>query len=251
MVWASLPIAARVIGMNRFRPVLRLTVSAFLCGLMRQRHRLPAHESAAVKAMFAGPPRQYSTGPLWVWNDLLTEAEIRSTLADLAREHVKQVWVHPRPGLMTPYLGKDWFRMWQIGLAEAERLDMNLWIYDENSYPSGFAGGFVPEAMPAARGQGLYFQEDKLPGKPTAETVAVYRLAEDGFENVTRQVRAAASLPEGRYLTASTRLAPTGGWFGGTFYVDLLRPGVTEKFIDIITQEVAPQLRSSRSTADR
>jgi hypothetical protein len=28
-------------------------------------------------------------------------------------------------------------------------------------------------------------------------------------------------------------LLPTGGWFGGRFYVDLLHPGVTEKFIDV------------------
>ncbi|MHC4315328.1 MAG: hypothetical protein ACYSW3_23020, partial [Planctomycetota bacterium] len=44
---------------------------------------------------------------------------------------------------------------------------------------------------------------------------------------------AAQSLPEGRYLVASIRLAPSGGWFGGKYYVDLLAPGVTEKFIEI------------------
>ncbi len=112
-----------------------------------------AGELADVKAIFANPPREYSSGPLWVWNDMLTEDQIRSTLHDLAGQHVKQAWVHPRPGLMTPYLGKDWFRMWNVALEEAERLDMNIWIYDENSYPSGFAGGLVPEAMPESRGK--------------------------------------------------------------------------------------------------
>ncbi|MGP0062421.1 MAG: DUF1553 domain-containing protein, partial [Isosphaeraceae bacterium] len=68
-------------------------------------------------------------------------------------------WVHPRPGLMTPYLSADWFRLWKAALAEAEKLDMNLWIYDENSYPSGFAGGLVPEAMPESRGRGLVLKE--------------------------------------------------------------------------------------------
>ena len=34
------------------------------------------------------------------------------------------VWVHPRPGLLTPYLGKEWFRMWKISLREAERLGL-------------------------------------------------------------------------------------------------------------------------------
>ena len=76
---------------------------------------------------------------------MLTEQQIRDTMRDLAGQKVKQVWVHPRPGLMTPYLSADWFRLWKVALDEAERLDMNVWIYDENSYPSGFAGGWVPE----------------------------------------------------------------------------------------------------------
>src|SRR5689334_21312948 len=114
-----------------------------------------AESSARIKHLFANPPRQYSTGPLWVWNDLLTEQEIRETLHDLARQHVKQVWIHPRPGLMTPYLSAEWFRLWKVALKQAERLDMNVWIYDENSYPSGFAGGKVPQAMPESRGRGL------------------------------------------------------------------------------------------------
>ncbi len=190
-------------------------------------------DSAGVRAQFAQPPRQYSSGPLWVWNDLLTETQIRSTLRDLSGQHVRQVWVHPRPGLMTPYLGEDWFRLWKVALDEAERLDMNVWIYDENSYPSGFAGGLVPEAMPESRGQGLHFSESDQPGKVADDLVAAYRLTEDGCENVTAPVRAGQSLPAGRYLTASLRLAPTSGWFGGKYYVDLLRPGVTEKFIEI------------------
>jgi len=125
-----------------------------------------AENSAAVKAVFADPPRQYASAPLWVWNDMLTEDQIRSTLRDLAGQKVKQAFVHPRPGLMTPYLSADWFRLWKVALQEAERLDMNIWIYDENSYPSGFAGGWVPETMPESRGRGLAIREvnnfDKL-----------------------------------------------------------------------------------------
>src|SRR5207302_10284606 len=54
--------------------------------------------SATVKKLFAKPTREYSTGPLWVLNDLLAEDQIRDTLRDLASQQVKQVWVHPRPG---------------------------------------------------------------------------------------------------------------------------------------------------------
>ena len=160
-----------------------------------KRHSQDA-DSAQVKALFTNPPRQYSSAPLWVWNDMLTEEQIVSTMHDLAGQKVKQVFVHPRPGLMTPYLSDDWFRLWKVALKEAERLDMNVWIYDENSYPSGFAGGLVPEAMPESRGLGLHFSETKSPPKTDENTLAVYRLTDDGFENVTEKAKAGQPLPE-------------------------------------------------------
>jgi len=192
-----------------------------------------AEDSRAVKAIFADPPRQYASAPLWVWNDMLTEEQIRGTLRDLAAQKVKQAFVHPRPGLMTPYLSADWFRLWKVALDEAERLDMNIWIYDENSYPSGFAGGWVPETMPESRGRGLAFREAKRLDKLEPDVLAVYRLADDGFENVTDKARSGEALPEGRYLIATVLRAKNTPWNGNRCYVDLLYPGVTEKFLEI------------------
>ena len=189
--------------------------------------------STNVKAVFANPPREYSTAPLCVWNDELTEEQVVSTLRDLAGQKVRQVFIHPRPGLMTPYLSPEWFRLWKITLKEAERLDMNLWIYDENSYPSGFAGGFVPEAMPKSRGRGLVMREEKLPPQWSNDIIAVYLLRNDGYENVTQKVRRGEKMPECCYLVAYIKRPKDSPWFGGKCYVDLLYPGVTEKFLAV------------------
>jgi hypothetical protein len=164
---------------------------------------------------------------------LLTEHQIRDTLRDLAGQKVKQVWVHPRPGLMTPYLSADWFRLWKVALNEAERLDMNVWIYDENSYPSGFAGGWVPELMPEARGRGLAFREAKAAPKWSDDLVGVYRLEGETSENVTAKVKAGEALPEGRYLVAAEVRSKNTPWNGNRCYVNLLSPGVTEKFLEV------------------
>jgi hypothetical protein len=192
-----------------------------------------ATESAQAKALFKDPPREYSTGPLWVWNDMLTERQVRETLRDLAGQKVKQVWVHPRPGLMTPYLSKAWFDLWKAALDEAQRLGMNVWIYDENSYPSGFAGGWVPEEMPESRGRGLKFQETKTAPSWSEDLVGLYRCEEDKFENVTAQAKAGQALPEGRYLAVTEVRAANEPWFGNRGYVNLLSPGVTEKFLEV------------------
>ncbi|MHC4749827.1 MAG: glycosyl hydrolase [Planctomycetota bacterium] len=213
---------------------LGIFIWTFICfGILVSGCQQEVADSAAVKKLFSDPPRQYRSAPLWVWNDMLTEEQIVGTLGDLAGQGVKQVFVHPRPGLMTPYLSEDWFRLWKVALKEAERLDMNLWIYDENSYPSGFAGGLVPDAMPESRGRGLVITERESVGKLDENSVAVFRLTGSGYENVTKEARAGAQLPKGKYLVASVRRAGNSPWHGGKFYVDLMYPGVTEKFLDI------------------
>ena len=188
--------------------------------------------SGRLRALFAKPPAEYSTAPLWVWNDQLTDDMVIGTLRDLAARDVKQAFVHPRPGLMTPYLSAEWFRLWKVALGEAARLDMKLWIYDENSYPSGFAGGFVPEAMPESRGLGLGFEETASPAW-SDDTLAVFRLGGGGYADVSREVRAGTAVPPSRYLVASRLRAKPSPWYGGKYYVDLLRPGVTERFLAV------------------
>lgn len=204
----------------------------FACLVSSAAWTAKAEDSAALRKIFADPPRQYASAPLWVWNDMLTEDQVRSTLRDLASQKVKQAFVHPRPGLMTPYLSDQWFHLWKVALDEADKLDMNIWIYDENSYPSGFAGGWVPEVMPESRGQGLVFRETQRPGKIGPEVVAVYRVDGEAFSNVTAAARE-QELPQGKYLVAAVQRAGNSPWHGDRCYVNLLTPGVTEKFLEV------------------
>jgi hypothetical protein len=211
--------------MTRIRFLLPLFALASLT-------RLGAVDSTTVKQLFADPPREYATAPLWVWNDRLTEDQVRGTLRELAGQKVRQVFVHPRPGLMTPYLGPEWFRLWKVALDEAEKLDLNIWIYDENSYPSGFAGGWVPELMPESRGLGLSLRAEKAPPKWSTNHVAVFRLEGNRAEDVTAKLKAGTMLVEGDYLVATVQRAGNSPWHGNRCYVNLLTPGVTEKFLD-------------------
>ncbi len=204
---------------------------------------------AEIREQFANPGVDYATGPLWVWNDLLTEEQIRSTLSDLNAQNVNQAFVHPRPGLATPYLSEDWEKLWSVALDEAKNRGMKIWIYDENSYPSGFAGGYVPEAMPESRGIGLdVVITDSLVdanGAWNAGDSAVYvlELQPDGTaRNRTKEIfearDAKAKIPEktsqdAKWIVARTQMAGKSQWFGGRSYVNLIQKGVVNKFIEI------------------
>lgn len=193
----------------------------------------PAQNLAAVAEGMLQPSSEYTSGPLWVWNDLLTAEQLEHALDALAQQNIRQVWVHPRPGLMTPYLSDEWFALWDATLEAAQKRDMLVWIYDENSYPSGFAGGNVPEEMPESRGLGLTLRPQdkiKLPGKGI---VAVYRKTDAGYENVTEELTQANRVVEGDFRVARIEESNPSPWFGGKTYVDLLLPGVTGKFLEL------------------
>lgn len=108
--------------------------------------------ASALRAQFAAPAPNWRPMPLWVWNDRMEAPLLKQQLAGLKQAGMGGAFVHPRPGLLTEYLSQEWFSLWGESLNEAKRLGIGLHIYDENSYPSGFAGGHVPARDPETAG---------------------------------------------------------------------------------------------------
>ena len=193
-----------------------------------------SREYREARRLFRDPPREFASAPLWVWNDRLSADQVRDTMRDLAGQEVKQVFVHPRPGLMTPYLGEEWFDLWRVALKEAARLDMNVWIYDENSYPSGFAGGWVPEVMPESRGMGLAMKESSTIPAWEGDMVGIYRVDGGEIRELSASVRAGQGVGEASPCWVARKvMAGNSPWHGNRCYVNLLTQGVTEKFLEV------------------
>jgi len=105
---------------------------------------------------------KFASAPLWVWNADVSKEMISSMLKDFKDNGFGGVFIHPRAGLITPYASKEWFDLCAFALQEAKKLDLDVWIYDENSYPSGFAGGHVPDVMPESYNQGQMLELQKV-----------------------------------------------------------------------------------------
>ncbi|MFA6174738.1 MAG: hypothetical protein WC701_13825, partial [Kiritimatiellales bacterium] len=178
-------------------------------------------DDSSARKDFANPPADYRPAPLWVWNDELTPHRVREQLRELHGCGLGGAFVHPRPGLVSEYLGADWWECWAAALEEAEKLGMKLQIYDENTFPSGFAGGHVPAQLPHT----------------VATGVAMRKL---GADEPTPDVRSIPDGPlyacaegEGERYVFERALPTSGSWFGGFAYVDMLRPETTKKFIEV------------------
>jgi hypothetical protein len=193
----------------------------------------PAMSSfAEVAARFADPPAEYRTVPFWVWNDRVTRELIDRDLGDLKRQGVGGVLLHPRYGLVTDYLSAEWFDLVKYAVEKAKALGIQVWLYDENSFPSGFAGGHVPAEMPEsyAEPQGL------RPRKVSVLTPEILSRSEVVLRREGKAyavVPAAGPFPPGDYVVFEHVRRGRSKWYAGYSYVDLIRDGVTQKFIDV------------------
>lgn len=123
-----------------FTIIMLLAIS---CSGPRDRNRF-----GDVACSFEEPGADFRPAPFWVWNARMDSSDIDRMLPDFARQGFGGVFVHPRPGMETEYLSEDWFNLWSYSLEKGRELGLKLWIYDENSYPSGFAGGHVAARWP-------------------------------------------------------------------------------------------------------
>ena len=188
----------------------------------------------SLSSEFKSPSKEYTTSPFFVWNYKITKEEIDHHLNEFKKQGSLQVFVHPRPGLITEYLSDEWFKLFKYTVDKGKKLGMNVWIYDENSYPSGFAGGHVPDQMPESYNQGQGLNMSKFETLPdTASKYYICLKEENGkFINITSTLENEKG-KKGKYLLFNKTYNGKSDWYGGFSYVDLLYPGVTRKFIEV------------------
>ncbi|MEW5901179.1 MAG: glycosyl hydrolase, partial [Acidobacteriota bacterium] len=212
-------------------------VLAALCLGLVECQKVPVGDRyAEVLAAFQDPPAEFRSAPLWVWNDRVTKEQVETQLADFRDHGIGGVFIHPRPGLITPYLSEEWLSLCRLAVDVGKKLGMKVWIYDENSYPSGFAGGHVPAEMPDAQGVGLRMTKVSVLPKSFENDppLLVLSRTDSGFEDITRSLGQKARNGEpGDYYVFTIALQTASPWFGGFTYVDLMRQEVTAKFLDI------------------
>lgn len=91
------------------------------------------------------PERKYRPIPFWSWNEKLNASELRRQIKLMSRSGVGGYFMHARAGLQTDYLGEEWFDSIQAGVEAGAEHGLTPWVYDEEGWPSGFAGGKVTQ----------------------------------------------------------------------------------------------------------
>lgn len=94
-------------------------------------------------AAFNAPEPEHTACPFWFWNGDLAPDEIVRQIGLMFEKGIRSFVIHARVGLTVPYLSETWFSRCELALDEAARRGMKVWLYDEDNWPSGYAGGRV------------------------------------------------------------------------------------------------------------
>jgi len=194
------------------------------------------------KVEFSSPSAAWRGKPFWSWNGKLEKDELIRQIHVLKEMGMGGYFMHSRTGLVTPYLGEAWFDLTNACVGEGDRLGMESWLYDEDRWPSGTAGGMVT-ANPAYRMKFIYMA--KLPGdgfdldaweKSEQHPLGVWYCRLENEIDIFNVTKVTATTPAS-VLAGKTVLAfcirpmASGSFYNGYTYVDTMKREATDEYI--------------------
>lgn len=164
--------------------------------------------------------------PFWFWNGMQNEPEITAQLKEFADSGCRGAVLHARKGNQIPYLSDRWIELVEFACEEARKLNLKIWIYDEEGYPSGNAGMRIQKEHPELIQKCLHFAYSATdPASPAyaAFSLPDYRLLDETV--------VPAGTPALRFTIAEVPR-----------HVDTLRPETVKHFIGLTHEAYAKRL---------
>ena len=149
---------------------------------------------------------------------MLEKDELNKQLIDMTEKGWSNYFMHSRVGLVTGYLSDKWMELIRSTAEKAGELGVDSWLYDEDKWPSGYAGGKTVQ-NPDFRFRLL------ICIKPEDFNVEQDTFLTEHTEN------------DIKYLICS-QIAKTGNpWFNGMCYLDTFNPKAVKEFINNTHEE--------------
>jgi len=191
----------------------------------------------SLRKEFQNPALSFRGAPFWSWNDNLMVPELVRQVHDMKEHGMGGFFMHSREGLETPYMGEKWMECIQETVKAASQTGMNAWLYDEDRWPSGFAGGLVPaQGGDAFRSKLLQLEIcEQLPEDLSSVLVIFVGVIKDGKLLSVRRLSPSDQVrrQDEVYLLFHRKISGASEWFNNDSYADNLNPDSVAAFIDI------------------
>lgn len=110
--------------------------------------------------LFKNPTAEYRGAPFWAWNCELDKDVLCEQIEYLNEMGFGGFHMHSRSGMATDYLSEEFFGLVKSCVEKAKKENMLAYLYDEDRWPSGFAGGLVTKER-KYRGRFIHFTKAK------------------------------------------------------------------------------------------
>lgn len=183
---------------------------------------------------FKNCPSEYRSAPFWSLNDELEEEELLRQIRLMHEQGIGGFFLHPRGGMKDEYMGEKYLKAIRACIEEAERLGMKAWLYDEDRFPSGGAGGLVLKGHPEFAQKALFTDEVSCADfTKEAGLLKVFRVTSQEYEDITalteQEVRALA----GKAVVFRAADMPNKEIWNNQAYTDLCSKEAVERFIEV------------------
>ncbi|MFA9388441.1 MAG: hypothetical protein ACERKD_01450 [Prolixibacteraceae bacterium] len=169
------------------------------------------YENELLYSNFIDPPNNFRSHPFYSLNDLLDTTEIRIQIEGFKDAGFGGFYLHSRDGLLTEFLGDEWWQNMTAAVKAGNKTGLHTMFYDEDKWPSGFAGGIIPQMNEKFRAKCLARISINT---PTPEGSVVLKSDEHYH-----------------YIEYTAQMG--NAKFNGTTYVDLMNPNMVQAFIDV------------------
>jgi hypothetical protein len=212
--------------------------------------------------LFHHPTAEYRGAPFWSWNTRLDKEQLLRQIEVFKIMGMGGFHIHSRTGLATEYLGQMFMDMVKACLQKGQEEGMLTWLYDEDRWPSGFAGGLVTRE-PKFRARHLLFTCVPYNGHTREVQIGGVKERYKRADNGLLLARYAVWLHNG-YLAKYRRLTDNGEvpvdstcwfayletalpspWFNNQTYVDTLNKEAIQRFIEVTHERYAAVVGTS------
>jgi len=188
-----------------------ILAACFLLPASAQWQHVTVPSTAEAALAFRTPPAGFGMLLWWNWGGPITKEFIVRDLDNIHAHGVQGVLLGTAYGVDPPYLSPPFFELIRYAVEQARQRGMKVWLADEGSYPSGFAGGKFNTLHPALRMQALVVSErfsasggEDVRHDLAPETVGVLAVNRSTGDSQTIAVAAGGELrwhaPEGNWL---------------------------------------------------
>ena len=198
---------------------------------------------------FKNPEKGYRGAPFWAWTGKPDKQVMTEQISEFKEMGFGGFFIHSRVGLDIEYLGKEFLDNVDFCREQAEKQDLNIYLYDEDKWPSGYGGGRVTEDLQYASSYLLLSPVKYESVHITRQAKGHTRLTDSG--EITLLKTFCLTLKNGKldsyreckgdenlsqqniYYYLYHIVSDCLNWFNGKQYANLLNAGTAHRFLEV------------------